>query len=252
MFLQVIQGRVPDRAAMRAQHDRWAAEIAPTAAGWLSATAGVTEDDRFICLSRFGSAAAVAQLAARGDHREWWAHTERLFLGPVVISEFVDVAVLLDGWPDAAGFVQIVQGRAADAGRLHALEKELLRHLPDGRPDIVGGLAATGPDGRFVRAFAFSSEELARAGEHGEQLPEIDEILTELRALTGEPTYHDLRHPWLAAPHPYPGDTAAVDRGRAAGRGAGPVRAGQSSGISSHHWHHQSPPTRIRSFGCQQ
>lgn len=31
-----------------------------------------------------------------------------------------------------------------------------------------------------------------------------------------------------------------------------PEDEAQSSGISSHHWHHQSPPTRIRSFGCQQ
>ena len=26
----------------------------------------------------------------------------------------------------------------------------------------------------------------------------------------------------------------------------------QLSGIASHHWHHQSAPTRMRSFGCQQ
>ena len=27
---------------------------------------------------------------------------------------------------------------------------------------------------------------------------------------------------------------------------------GQLSGIASHHWHHQSWPTRMRSLGCQQ
>ncbi|WP_045876129.1 hypothetical protein [Pseudofrankia sp. DC12] len=200
MFVQVIQGRVPDRTAMRAQHEKWAEQIGVDVPGWLGSTAGITEDDRFICLSQFSSVEALARLAARSDQREWWGHTERLFLGPVVRSEFLDVAVMLDGGTADAGFVQIIQGRAADAGRLHALEKELLRYLPDGRPDIVGGLAATGPDGRFVRAFYFSSEELARAGEHGEQLPEIEEILFDLRALTGEPTYHDLRHPWFASP----------------------------------------------------
>ena len=31
-----------------------------------------------------------------------------------------------------------------------------------------------------------------------------------------------------------------------------PAGRGQPSGISSHHWHHQSPPTRILSSGCQQ
>ncbi|WP_198318710.1 hypothetical protein [Pseudofrankia inefficax] len=217
MFLQVIQGRVPDRTAMRAQHEKWAAQIGADAPGWLGSTAGITEDDRFICLSRFSSVEALARLAARSDQREWWGHTERLFLGPVVRSEFLDVAVMLEDGTDSAGFVQIIQGRAADAGRLHALEKELLRYLPDGRPDIVGGLAATGPDGRFVRAFFFSSEELARAGEHGEQLPELEEILFELRSLTGEPTYHDLRHPWFASPR-QPGRDREDSRSAAATR----------------------------------
>src|SRR5205085_10545784 len=47
---------------------------------------------------------------------------------------------------------------------------------------------------------------------------------------------------------------------RAGGGGAsGPFgvfrvfRGGQpSSGMASHHWHHHSAPTRMRSFGCQQ
>ncbi|WP_007516344.1 MULTISPECIES: hypothetical protein [Pseudofrankia] len=213
MFLQVIQGRVPDRAAMRAQHERWLADIGPDAPGWLGSTAGITEDDRFICLSRFASVEALARLSARSDHQEWWARTERLFLGPVVTTEFLDAVLMLEGGSDDAGFVQVIQGRTTDPGRLRSLEKELLRYLPDGRQDVVGGLTAVGPDGRFVRVFYFSSEELARAGEHGEQLPEIDEILFEMRELTGEPTYHDLRHPWLVSPPP-------ARAGRAAGRSA--------------------------------
>ncbi len=200
MFLRVIQGRVPDRTAMRAQHETWAREIGPDVPGWRGCAAGITEDDRFICLSWFHTAEASARLAARGDQREWWARTERLFLGPVVATEFPDVAVLLDGLTVEAGFVQVIQGRAADATRLRTLERDLLRHLPDGRPDMLGGVAAARADGRFVQAFAFSSEELARAGEHGEQLPELEEVLFELRRLTGEPSYHDLRHPWIAAP----------------------------------------------------
>jgi hypothetical protein len=227
MFLHVTQGRVPDRTAMRAQHDVWVREIGAEASGWLDVTAGVTEDDRFICLSRFASVEALARLAARRDHREWWARTARLFLGPVITSEFTDIAVMADAETDEAGFVQIVQGRATDVARQRALVKELLRHLPDGRPDMLGGLAATGPDGRFVWAFAFSSEELARAGEHGEQLPEIVEILDDLRAVSGEPTYHDLRHPWLATA---PGKIAAAagrqDTAPAGDRGREPEKAG--------------------------
>ena len=238
MFLQVIQGRVPDRAAMRAQHEKWAARIGPGASGWLGSIAGITQDDRFICLSRFSSVEALARLAARGDQREWWAHTERLFLGPVVTSEFLDVALMADGAPGEAGFVQVVQGRASDAERLRALEKALLRHLPDGRPDIVGALSATGPDGRFVRAFSFSSEELARAGEHGEQLPEIEEILSELHALAGEPSYHDLRHPWFASAG-QPGRAGREDgRDDATRSDSGPQEAGRAG---TQPW---SPPDR--------
>ncbi len=32
----------------------------------------------------------------------------------------------------------------------------------------------------------------------------------------------------------------------------GGMLRGRQSGMASHHWHHQSPPTRMRSFGCQQ
>jgi hypothetical protein len=200
MLLQVIQGRVPDRAAMRAQHERWLADIGAAADGWLGSTAGITADDRFICLSRFSSAQALANLSARTDQREWWARTERLFLGPVLTAEFQDAVLILEGGADDAGFVQVAQGRTTDPERLRSLEKELVRWLPEGRPDIIGGLAAVRADGRFVRVFSFSSEELARAGEHGEQHAEIEEILFQMRELTGEATYHDLRHPWLASP----------------------------------------------------
>ncbi|MBL7494926.1 hypothetical protein I6A84_08970 [Frankia sp. CNm7] len=226
MFLQVIQGRVPDRSAMRVQHDRWLAEIGSDAPGWLGSTAGVTEDDRFVCLSRFSSAEALVRLGARTDQREWWARTERLFLGPVVTAEFHDVEIMLEGGADDASFVQVVQGRATDTARLAVLQKELLRHLPDGRPDMIGGLAAVGPDGRFMRVFYFSDEELARAGEHGEPLPEVAEIDFDLRELSGEPTYHDLRHPWLASPPPAgpaagrAGETSASETGAGAARSA--------------------------------
>lgn len=203
MFLQVIQGRVPDRTALRAQHDRWQTEIGPHAAGWLGSVSGITEDDRFICLSRYGSLGALTRLTDRPDHQEWWARTERLFLGPVVTTEFADVELMPEeGIEDGLGFVQVVQGRATDAGRLRSLQHQLLRYLPEARPDIVGALTAVNPDGRFVHAFAFSSEELARAGERGEQLPELAEVSYEIRELTGEPSYHDLRHPWLATPRP--------------------------------------------------
>ena len=53
MFVQVIQGQVTDAGKVRAALDRWAAEVAPGAIGWLGSTAGVTGDGRFIALARF-------------------------------------------------------------------------------------------------------------------------------------------------------------------------------------------------------
>ena len=51
--------------------------------------------------------------------------------------------------------------------------------------------------------------------------------------------------------------TRAVTRAsRACCRASSPAQplppAQESAGISSHHWHHQSPPTSTRIFGCQQ
>jgi hypothetical protein len=242
MFLQVIQGRVPDRTAMRAQHDAWVTEIGATEPGWIGSTAGITEDDRFICLSAFNTREAFARVVGRPDAQEWWARSERLFLGQVVTSEYLDVVQVLDGPAQDAGFVQVAQGRAADAGRLAALQKELLRVLPDGRPDIVGGLGAVSPDGRFVQLLSFSTEELARAGEHGAQLPEVEEVIYELRELTGEPTYHDLRHPWHGAARPA-GERRAANNRRSTQDGERPGRVAAVSGRARAGAQPWTPPT---------
>ena len=44
MFVQVVQGHVADSARVRAQLDKWVAEVAPGSVGWLGSTSGVTED----------------------------------------------------------------------------------------------------------------------------------------------------------------------------------------------------------------
>ena len=55
MFVQVIQGHVSGAARVRAQLDRWVAEVAPGGVGWLGSTSGVTDDGRLIALARFES-----------------------------------------------------------------------------------------------------------------------------------------------------------------------------------------------------
>jgi hypothetical protein len=53
MFVQVIQGHVSDAAAVRAQLDKWLAEVAPGAIGWLGTKSGETEDCQAVDLARF-------------------------------------------------------------------------------------------------------------------------------------------------------------------------------------------------------
>lgn len=48
MFVQVFQGQVSDAQTARAALDRWIAELAPGATGWLGSTGGVTEDGTLI------------------------------------------------------------------------------------------------------------------------------------------------------------------------------------------------------------
>ncbi len=53
MFAQIIRGKVSDPSAVRPLVDRWNAEIAPKAAGWLGSTGGISDDDELFVLVRF-------------------------------------------------------------------------------------------------------------------------------------------------------------------------------------------------------
>ena len=72
MFVQVIQGKVSDAAQVRAHLDKWVAEVAPGAIGWLGSTGGVTEDGNLIALVRFESEEAAQQNSDRPEQGEWW------------------------------------------------------------------------------------------------------------------------------------------------------------------------------------
>ena len=87
MFVQVIQGRVSDAGQVRAQLDRWQAELAPTSIGWLGTTAGVTDDGTMVALARFESEEAARQNSDRPEQSAWWEATEPLFTEPPVFHE---------------------------------------------------------------------------------------------------------------------------------------------------------------------
>ena len=197
MFLQVFQGEVADAVAVRNEVERWHTELGPGADGWLGSTSGVTDDGVFIGLARFVSIEAAQRNSRRPDQDAWWRRMSNLFAGRVSFSDYLDVELFMDGGSDDAGFVQVMQGRAEDPARLRAVEKDLVRYIPDTRPDVIGGLMGMRDDGAFTEAVYFTSEELARAGERSEPDPEVAELIQASREMTGELTYLDLPRPWL-------------------------------------------------------
>jgi hypothetical protein len=157
VFVQVIQGQVADAGELRAAFDRWAAELAPGAEGWLGSTAGVTEDGRFIALARFESAEAARRNSDRPEQDRWWAETSRLLDGEASFKDTSDVILDLVGDPDEAGFVQVIQGRGSDPDRARELMGQDSAEWAAFRPDILGTVAVNHEGGAYTMAIYFTS-----------------------------------------------------------------------------------------------
>src|SRR5215210_1266394 len=140
MFAQVIQGKVSDAEAMRAATDRWFKDLAPGADGWLGSTGGTTDDGRFIMVARFESDEAARRNSDRPEQGQWWAETETLFDGGATFQDSTDVSVDVQGDPDQAGFVQIMQGRGTDADRARELMAEDSDKWAAFRPEMIGSV----------------------------------------------------------------------------------------------------------------
>jgi hypothetical protein len=201
MFVQVIQGTVTDQAQIRAALDRWIMEVAPDAKGWLGTTAGVTEDGRFIALARFENEELARRNSNRPEQDQWWAETAKLFTGEATFRDSTDVTVDLQGNPDDAGFVQIIQGRSSDPERVKELTSQDSGQWAEYRPDIIGSLAIGHEGGAYTVAIYFTSEAEAREGERREPPPEIAAQMAEMQKLeVGEPEFFDIKDPWLYSP----------------------------------------------------
>jgi hypothetical protein len=202
MFAQVIEGRTSDAKAFASAMDRWVQDLAPGAIGWLGSTGGVTDDGRVIAVARFESADAAARNSSRPEQSQWWEETSRGLTGDVSFADSEDVTVDLQGDPDAAGFVQIMRGRATDAARGKALMEQMNGlDLAGLRPDILGSLSIGHDDGRWTQVIYFSSEEEAREGERREMPPEAQALMAEMIAISaGPPEFFDLREPRLDSP----------------------------------------------------
>jgi hypothetical protein len=197
MFVQVIEGRVADRDALRRQVDRWLREVRPGATGFLGSTGGVTDDGYAITFARFESAPAAKANSERPEQGEWWAETEKCFGGDVTFTDSEDVETLLGGGSDDAGFVQVMKGTATDRARLKAMDEQFVQHAASFRPDFIGGLRVwTGPD-RYVEAAYFTSEAAAREGEKKEPPAELAAQMGEFEDLMSNVEFLDLRDPWF-------------------------------------------------------
>jgi hypothetical protein len=197
----VIQGQVSDAEQVRAAFDRWAQQLAPGASGWLGSTAGVTDDRRFIGLARFESEEAARRNSDRPEQDQWWAETSKLFTGEVTFRDSRDVVVDVNGDPDDAGFVQVIQGRSSDPARARELMGQDSSEWAAFRPDIIGSVVAEHDDGAYTMALYFTSEEAAREGERKEPPPELRAQMEEMDALSvGVPEFFDLKQPWLYSP----------------------------------------------------
>jgi hypothetical protein len=201
MFVQVIQGQTSDAAQVRAALDRWAQELAPGASGWLGSTAGVTDDGRFIALARFQSEEAARRNSDRPEQDKWWGETSTLLTGEATFLDSSDVMVDVIGDPNDAGFVQVIQGRSSDPKRARELMGQDSSEWAAFRPDIIGSVGADHDDGAYTVALYFTSEEAAREGERKEPPAELQTVMAEMDALSvGEPTFFDLKQPWLYSP----------------------------------------------------
>jgi hypothetical protein len=199
MFIQVIQGQVTDRDEVRGMLDRWAADIAPSAGGWLGTTAGVTAGGAFVALARFESEEDARRNSDRPEQGEWWDQTSKLFDGEVTFRDSIEVDEFLRGGSDDAGFVQVITGQARDVDRMKELNQQYKQYA-DLRPDLIGGVIALHADKLFTQAAYFTSETEARAAESKEPPEEVKAVLDEENDLIQSIAYIDLEEPWLYAP----------------------------------------------------
>jgi hypothetical protein len=197
MFIQVIQGKIADVDGLREAVQRWSEEIAPHVTGWLGTTGGVTPDGTAIAVVRFESEEAARRNSDRPEQQQWWAEASKHFAGEVTFHDCPETVTFLDGGSDDAGFVQIIQGRSSNVGRLMELMEQSSEALRELRPDVIGGSVALHGDGGFTQVVYFTSEEAAREGERKETPPEMKAMDDEAMSLFGEATFFDLPQPWM-------------------------------------------------------
>jgi hypothetical protein len=196
MFVQVIEGRTSDPAAIIEHGDRWQQELRPGAIGYLGLTAGVTADGRSVAVVRFEDEASARANAERPEQTAWFEGMAKLYDGEPTFAESSDVTEWMGGGSNDAGFVQVMKSTGVDRAQVERMDAAF-EPFADQRPDLLGGLRIwTGPDSCVDVAY-FTSEEEARKGEQAEMPDEMKELMGEFEEGMGEIEYLDLTDPQL-------------------------------------------------------
>ena len=195
MFVQVIEGRTSNPAALVEHGDRWQREVRPGAIGYLGVTAGVTADGRTFAVVRFEDEAAARANAQRPEQTAWFEGMAKLYDGEPTFVESSDVTEWMGGGSNDAGFVQVMKFTGVDRAQLEKMDAAF-EPFAGQRPDLLGGVRIwTGPDSCVDVAY-FTSEQEARKGEQAPVPDEMKELMTEF-ANIGEVEYLDLIDPQL-------------------------------------------------------
>lgn len=198
MFVQVIEGKVSDKSALRRQLDRWQDEIRPGATGFLGSTTGVTDDGVAFAIVRFESAAAAQANSERAEQGAWWSETEKCFDGPVSFTDSEDVGEFLGGGSNDAGFVQVMKtATSPDRAVVKDLDDQFEKHAGTWRPDLLGGVRIWTGDASTVEVNYFTSEAEARENENKEPPAELAELFARYADVIANTEFIDLRDPWL-------------------------------------------------------
>lgn len=198
MFVQIIEGKVSDKAGLHRQMDRWEAELRPGAAGFLGSTGGVTDDGVGFAIARFESAAAAKANSNRSEQGQWWAETEKCYAGSVSFTDSEDVEEFLGGGSNDAGFVQVMKTPGGlSRAVVKDLDEQFEKHASTWRPDLIGGVRVWTGETSTVEVNYFRSEAEARANESKEPPPELAELFAKYTDVMANTQFLDLREPWL-------------------------------------------------------
>lgn len=201
MFVQVIQGRTSNPQALDGALEKWVKDLAPGATGWLGSTSGVTEDGRAIAVVRFDSEEDARRNSNRPEQDQWWSETAKIFDGDATFTDSTDVTVDVQGDPDKAGFVQVMQGQSSDPERARQLMDQDADRWTEFRPDVLGSVSIGHEDARYTMVMYFTSEAEARDGERKVPPPELQAQMDEMGKLSvGETEFFDLKQPTIISP----------------------------------------------------